>query len=109
MCAAESLVELLEYVVRADSLRYSTGKPRQEVRGGLTEPALGHEPFVHAGRYMALLDWHAQIGGRPSVHDGRVPVIDQRPAWSRIIRWPGRIIPMVGVPDHGRARYAEPS
>lgn len=80
MFAAESPVELFEYVVRVDSLRYSTGKPLQEVRGGLTEPALGHEPFVHEGRCMTLLDRHAQIGGRPSFHDGRVSVIDQRPA-----------------------------
>ena len=53
------------------------------------EPALGHEPLVHAGRGVALLDRHAQIVGRPAVHDGRVPVVDQRPARSRIIRWPG--------------------
>ena len=53
------------------------------------EPALGHEPLVHAGRGMALLDRHAQVIGRPSVHDGRVPVVDQRPARSDGIRWPG--------------------
>ena len=53
------------------------------------EPALGHESLVHAGRGMALLDGHAQIGGQPAIHDGRVPVIDQRPAWSGGIRWLG--------------------
>lgn len=53
------------------------------------EPAFRHEPLVHAGRGMALLDGHAQIGGRPAIHDGRVPVIDQRPARSGGIRWPG--------------------
>ena len=53
------------------------------------EPALGHEPLVHAGRGMALLDRHAQVGGQPSVHDGRVPVVNQRPARSDGIRWPG--------------------
>lgn len=36
-------------------------------------PAFRHEPLVHAGRGMALLDGHAQIGGRPALHDGRVP------------------------------------
>lgn len=73
------------------------------------ESAFRHEPLVHAGRGMALLDRHAQIGGQPSVDDGGVPVVDQRPARSRAIRWPGRIIPVVGVLDHSRARYAEPS
>ena len=53
------------------------------------EPAFRHEPLVHAGRGMALLDRHAQVGSRPSVHDGRVPVVDQRPARSDGIRWPG--------------------
>ena len=36
-------------------------------------PTFRHEPLVHAGRGMALLDGHAQIGGRPALHDGRVP------------------------------------
>ena len=80
--------------------------PRRRIRA--REPAFRHEPLVRAGRGMALLDGHAQIGGRPAIHDGRVPVIDQRPARSGGIRWPGRIIPVVGVPGHGRARYAEP-
>ncbi|BAQ29759.1 conserved hypothetical protein [Bifidobacterium catenulatum subsp. kashiwanohense JCM 15439 = DSM 21854] len=79
--------------------------PHRRVRS--REPALGHEPLVHAGRGVALLDRHAQIGCRTAIHDGRVPVIDQRPARPGGIRWSGRIIPVVGVPDHGRARYAE--
>lgn len=60
---------------------------RRRVRA--REPAFRHEPLVHAGRGMALLDRHAQIVGRPAIHDGRVPVVDQRPARSDGIRWPG--------------------
>ena len=60
---------------------------RRRVRA--REPAFRHEPLVHAGRGMTLLDRHAQVGGRPSVHDGRVPVVDQRSARSDGIRWPG--------------------
>ena len=81
--------------------------PHRRVRS--REPALGHEPLVHAGRGMALLDRHAQIVGRPAIHDGRVPVIDQRSARAGAVRRFGRIIAAVGVPDHGRARYSKPS
>ena len=71
------------------------------------EPALRHEPLVHARRGMALLDGHAQIRGRPPVHDGRIPRVDQRPARMPRAKGLGRVIPVVGVPGHGRARYAE--
>lgn len=66
-----------------------TPDPALHRRVRAREPAFRHEPLVHAGRGMALLDRHAQVGGRPSVHDGRVPVVDQRPARSDGIRWPG--------------------
>ena len=71
------------------------------------EPALRHEPLVHARRGVALLDGHAQIRGRPPVHDGRIPRVDQRPARMPRAKGLGRVIPVVGVPGHGRARYAE--
>ena len=71
------------------------------------EPALRHEPLVHARRGVALLDGQAQIRGRPPVHDGRIPRVDQRPARMPRAKGLGRVIPVVGVPDHGRARYAE--
>lgn len=71
------------------------------------EPALRHEPLVHARRGVALLDGHAQIRGQPPVHDGRIPRVDQRPARMPRAKGLGRVIPVVGVLDHGRARYAE--
>lgn len=48
-------------------------------------PAFRHEPLVHAGRDMALLDRHAHIGVQPAIHDGRVPVIDHRLPPSRAV------------------------
>ena len=50
---------------------------------------------------------HAQIRGQPPVHDGRIPRVDQRPARMPRAKGLGRVIPVVGVPGHGRARYAE--
>ena len=79
--------------------------PHRRIRA--REPALRHEPLVHARRGVALLDGHAQIRGRPPVHDGRIPRVDQRPARMPRAKGLGRAIPVVGVLDHGRARYAE--
>lgn len=79
--------------------------PHRRIRA--REPALRHEPLVHARRGMTLLDGQAQIRGRPPVHDGRIPVIDQRPARMPRAKGLGRAIPVAGVLDHGRARYAE--
>lgn len=79
--------------------------PHRRIRA--REPALRHEPLVHARRGVALLDGHAQIRGRPPVHDGRIPRVDQRPARMPRAKGLGRVIPVVGVPGHGRARYAE--
>ena len=79
--------------------------PHRRIRA--REPALRHEPLVHARRGVALLDGHARIRGRPPVHDGRIPRVDQRPARMPRAKGLGRVIPVAGVLDHGRARYAE--
>ena len=63
-----------------------TPDPALHRRVRAREPAFPHKPLVHAGRGMALLDRHAQAGGRPSVHDGRVPVINQRSTRASAVR-----------------------
>lgn len=63
-----------------------TPDPALHRRVRAREPAFPHKPLVHAGRGTAPLDRHAQAGGRPSVHDGRVPVINQRSARASAVR-----------------------
>ena len=63
-----------------------TPDPALHRRVRAREPAFPHKPLVPAGRGTAPLDRHAQAGGRPSVHDGRVPVINQRSARASAVR-----------------------